>query len=394
MSSANVASTVLRSRKAGAKVFSEELFFDLVYVFAVTQLSHYLLDHLTLLGALHTLVLWFAVWLGWQYTSWVTNWFDPTALRIRLLLFAIMLAALVMGAALPRAFGDRALIFAGCFALIQVGRGVWVSLLLGRGHALAPNFHRMLAWNCIAAVFWIAGAFADDWLRLALWVCAVGCEYFSPMNGFAFPGLGRSKTSDWTIDGAHLAERCQLFVIVALGESILASGVALAHHAEWHAVDIYAFLVGFIGSLALWWLYFDTSSDAAAHVIEHSDDPGRIGAKFHYTHVILLAGIIVSAVADELIIGEGSHHAELKYVGVLVGGAAIYLLGNALFKRAVFGFMPQSHLIGLAVLALLGVIGNLFSVLVLGSLVTVVLIAVAALESVLRRRDAAVRVGG
>ena len=377
---------VLRPSDTGAKVLSEELFFDLVYVFAVTQLSHYLLGHLSLLGALHTLVLWFAVWLGWQYTAWITNWFNPAALPIRLLLFAIMLVALVMGAVLPQAFGDSSLIFAGCFALIQVGRTIWVSVLLGRGHVLAPNFHRMLAWNCVAATLWIVGAFAGEGLRLALWFAAVLCEYLSPMNGFAFPGLGRSKTSDWTIDGAHLAERCQLFVIVALGESILASGVALAHHTEWHAVDLYAFLVGFTGSLALWWLYFDTSSDAAAHVIEHSDDPGRIGAKFHYTHVILIAGIIVSAVADELVIGEGGHHAELKTIGVLVGGAAIYLLGNALFKRVVFGFVPQSHLIGLAALAALALVGSLTSVLVLGSLVTAVLIGVAAMESAWRRR--------
>ncbi len=89
-------------------------------------------------------------------------------MRIRLLLFAIMLVALIMSTALPRVFGDRALIFAGCFALIQVGRGVWVSLLLRRRHALSLNFHRMLAWKCIAAVFWIAGAFADDGLGLAL----------------------------------------------------------------------------------------------------------------------------------------------------------------------------------------------------------------------------------
>jgi low temperature requirement protein LtrA len=137
-------------------------------------------------------------------------------------------------------------------------------------------------------------------VRLALWFGGVLCEYIAPMIGLRFPGLGRSLTSDWTIDGGHLAERCQLFVIVALGESVLATGIAFGHHAEWHAVDLFALLVGFAGSLAMWWMYFDTSAKEATHVIEHAADPGGIGAKFHYTHVILVAGIIVCAVADEL----------------------------------------------------------------------------------------------
>ncbi|HET7835974.1 MAG TPA: low temperature requirement protein A, partial [Variovorax sp.] len=113
----------LRTRDGSeAKVRYEELFFDLVYVFAVTQLSHYLLGHLTPLGALETLLLWFAVWLGWQYTCWVTNWFDPRSAPIRLMLFGVMLAGLVMSAAIPGAFAERAQVFAAAFVAIQVGR--------------------------------------------------------------------------------------------------------------------------------------------------------------------------------------------------------------------------------------------------------------------------------
>jgi len=376
----------MRSRDAAARVSNEELFFDLVYVYAVTQLSHYLLEHLTPMGALQTLVMWFAVWLGWQYTAWTTNWFDPGTLRIRGVLFAVMLIALVMASALPQAFESRGMVFASCFAAIQVGRTLCMLAAAGPNNALTPNFRRLLAWNCVAAVFWIGGAFADGEARLGLWFLGVLCEYIAPMFGLAFPGLGRSSTAEWTIDGGHLAERCQLFVIVALGESILANGVGLGHHAEWHANDLLAFLVGFAGSLAMWWMYFDTSSKDAAHVIEHSDDPGRIGANFHYTHVILVAGIIVCAVADELVVGEGAHPAEWKYLGALLGGPAIYLFGNALFKRVVYGFIPQSHIGGLVLLALLAGFGSQLSVLWVGSLTTLVMIAVAAFEAVVRRR--------
>lgn len=378
--------TTLRSREQAARVSNEELFFDLVYAFSVTQLSHYLLDHLTLLGAVQTGVMWFAVWLGWQYTAWTTNWFDPGSLRIRGVLFAIMLLAMVMASALPDAFGERGLVFGVCFAAIQFGRSVCMRVAVSRDDPLAPNFRRLVAWSGVAAVFWIAGGFAQGPLRLALWAAGVLCEYVAPMIGLRFPGLGRSSTSEWTVDGGHLAERCQLFVIVALGESVLATGIAFGHHAEWHGTDLFALLVGFAGSLAMWWMYFDTSAKEATHVIEHSSDPGAIGAKFHYTHVILIAGIIVSAVADELVINEGSHHTAWKYWGPLILGPALYLFGNALFKRVVRGFLPQSHLYGLGLLAVLGVFAPHLSVMVVGTLTTVVMIAVAALEAVVRRR--------
>jgi low temperature requirement protein LtrA len=376
----------LRSRDSAARVSNEELFFDLVYAFAVTQLSHYLLGHLSLLGALQTLVLWFAVWLGWQYTAWTTNWFEPGALAVRAMLFTIMGVAMVMAAALPQAFEGRGLVFAASFALMQVGRSLFMLLTAGAGSPLTPNFRRILAWSCVAAAFWIAGGLSHGPLRLGLWVVGVLCEYVSPMFGLAFPGLGRSRTSDWTIDGGHLAERCQLFVIVALGESILSSGAALAQHEAWHVAQLAAFLVSFVGSMAMWWMYFDTSSKQAAHVIEHAEDPGRIGANFHYTHVILVAGIIVCAVADELVIGHGEHHAEWAQVGALLGGPAIYLFGNALFKRVVFGFLPQSHLGGLALLAALACFATQLSVFALGALTTLVMVAVAAFEAVVRRR--------
>ena len=104
---------VLRARDGHeARVTNAELFFDLIYAFAVTQLSHHLLHDLTLLGAVQTLILWFAVWLGWQYTVWVTNWFDPDSMPIRIMLLAVMMIGLLMSSVLPDAFGERGLIFA------------------------------------------------------------------------------------------------------------------------------------------------------------------------------------------------------------------------------------------------------------------------------------------
>jgi low temperature requirement protein LtrA len=325
--------------------------------------------------------------LGWQYTCWVTNWFDPDALPVRLLLFAIMLLALLMAAAIPQAFGERGLLFAACYASIQVGRSLCAVLLLGSSHALTPNFRRILGWTSIAAVFWIAGGLASEHARLALWTVAVACEYGSPMIGFRLPWLGRSTTRDWAINGAHLAERCQLFVIVALGESILVTGATISASAHWEAPTAIAFLVAFAGALAMWWIYFNMGSRDGAHLIEHSDDPGRIGAYFHYVHVVLLAGVIVTAVGNDLFIAHPDGHIEAKYVAVLIGGPALYLIGNGLYKRAIYGRFPLSHVIGLALLALTVPFAWLTDLLMVGALDTLILIATAAWETVSRRRS-------
>ena len=370
------APTVLRQRDGHhARVTFEELFFDLVYVFAVTQISHELLHNLTLTGLIETLVLWFAVWLGWQYTCWMTNWFDPETPRIRGLLFACMLLALIMASSIPQAFGARGLIFAVALACMQVGRAASVLLMLPRGHALKPNYQRMLGWLLISAIFWIAGGLAEHEWRITFWIIAALCEYLSPMFGFALPGLGRSRTQEWTIEGGHLAERCQLFVIVALGETLLASGAMFAE-AEWNASVISALAATFLGTLALWWLYFGTTNKDATEKISHSDDPGRIGAYFHYIHVILVAGIIGSAVANDLILSHPHESASIKYLAVLIGGPAVYLLGSAIYKKVVYGHIAASHVLGaVALFALLPLSGHA-DLLTLGWLTTVVLLAV------------------
>ena len=128
------------------RVTPTELFFDLVYVFAVTQISHTLVEYLTLHGAVQALMLLLAVWWAWVYTAWFTNWFDPDQPTVRLVLLGLMLASLIVSASLPEAFGERGLLFAGAFVAMQVGRTAFAVVALGRDHPLCPNFLRILAW--------------------------------------------------------------------------------------------------------------------------------------------------------------------------------------------------------------------------------------------------------
>src|SRR6266852_2668028 len=196
---------LLRDRSGLQRVTNIELFFDLVYVFAVTQLSHYLLGHATVPGALQAGLLLVMIWLVWAYTTWVTNWLDPQQMAVRLLLVVLMLISLAMSASLPRAFEDLGLWVGGGYAVQQIGRSVFMVIAL-RGHALQANFERILAWCVVSGALAVGGGFAHGSPRDLLWLLAVGVDLVGGAVGFATPGLGRSRTSDWTIEGGHIAE--------------------------------------------------------------------------------------------------------------------------------------------------------------------------------------------
>lgn len=338
-----------------ARVTYTELFFDLVFVFAVTQLSHGLLAHLTLLGAIETGLLMMAVWWVWIYTSWITNWLDPDQRPVRLMLFVLMAAGLVLSSSIPKAFGARGLEFAATFVFMQVGRCLFM-LWAARHHDRVNyrNFQRVTVWLSVSGVFWLAGGFSDGGQRIALWALAIAIEYVSPAVGMWVPGLGGSKPQDWKIDGPHLAERCAGFVIIALGESLLVTGATFAEM-EWDRFALAAFAAGFGGSVAMWAVYFNVGAERASHHIAQSENPGRLGRSgYTYLHILIVAGIIVSAGADELALTHPHGKANLKTTLVIVGGPALYLLGTALFKKLTAPRFPLSHLVGLGLLLALG----------------------------------------
>lgn len=383
----------LRERDgAHAAVTYVELFFDLIYAFAVTQLSHRLVHDLSIVGAVQTLVLWFAVWLGWQYTCWVTNWFDPDRIPVRLLLFVAMLVGMVMAASLPLAFGTRGLMFAASYVVLQLGRSLVVLVFLGSRHTLTANFRRIAGWLAISGCLWIAGGFADGYARLVWWSAAVLCEYLSPMFGFALPLLGRSTGADWrTAAGGHIAERCQGFVILALGESVVVTGGTFSDIAQWSIPAAIAFAVCFAGSIAMWWVYFDTSSRAGSRAIEEASEPGLMAAAFHYVHAVLIAGMIAAAAGDDLVILHPATRVGMTEASLLIGGPALYVVGNGLYKRVVYGGFPLSHWIGLALFALAAPLALHTDLLMAGTLTTGVMIVVAIWESVSRRSGAEAR---
>jgi low temperature requirement protein LtrA len=382
--SAAMQRNLLRSRDAHSeeRVGSIELFFDLVFVFAVTQISHAIILHPDPLGFLEAGFLFLAIWWVWVDTAWVTNWLDVRHLPVRLLLFALMGAALVMTISLPDAFGARALPFALAYVGIQIGRHLFMLAAL-RGHATENyrNFLRILAWTLVEAPFWIAGALSPETpVRLALWSAGLAIVSTGPIAAFWVPFMGRSDTRTWDVEGHHFSERCGLFIIIALGESILVAGASFGQ-SHWDGASIRAFAAAFIGTIAMWWLYFDIGAERAARQLAKDADPGRI-ARLGYTyfHIPIVAGIILTAASDEMALAHPLGRAGPAAVAALLGGPALYLFGNLIFKRTSARYFPLSHLVGLGLLAALLPFAGRCSPLLLSIVAAGVLVLVAVWE--------------
>jgi low temperature requirement protein LtrA len=366
-----------------SRVTYVELFFDLVFVFAVTQISHTLLAHFTPLGALQVTVLFLAVWWVWVFTSWITNWLNPEKTPVRLLLFAMMLGGLVLSTSIPAAFEARGLWFAIAYAAMQVGKTIflWLSTPPSRPRT-RMNAIRIAAWLSMSAIFWIAGGVTEGQSRLMLWAIALVIEYISPAARFWIPRYGASSVADWMIEGGHMAERCALFIIIALGESVVVTGATFAELA-WSAESLAAFVTVLAGSIAMWWIYFHIGAEAGSEQISRSSEPGRLARlAYTYLHMPIIAGIIVSAVADELVLKHPGGHSDPKTVISAIGGPLLFLFGTILFKHSFRGFLQLSHGAGIVALCVLAWFASELSPLMLSILTTAIMIVVAVWESI------------
>jgi low temperature requirement protein LtrA len=365
-----------------SRVTSAELFFDLVFVFAVTQVSHTLLHHFTPIGAIQTTILFLAVWWVWVFTAWVTNWLDPEQTPVRLLLFLLMLAGLVLSTAIPEAFESRGLWFAGAYVAMQIGRSAFlVAVTPSERTGEHRNAIRILAWLCASAIFWICGGFAEGEARLWFWAAALVVEYLSPVMRFWTPGLGPSSIEDWYVEGGHMAERCAGFILIALGEAIVVNGATFSE-LTWTFETIAAFVSAFAASIAMWWIYFHRGAEAGSELISKSAESGRLArSAYTYLHMPIVAGIILAAVADEIVLKHPSGHVDLKTALTAIGGPLLFLVGTILFKHNIRGFLQLSHGVGIIALAALSWFARELSPLILSALTTLIMIVVAAWES-------------
>lgn len=364
-----------------------ELFFDLVFVFAMIQLSHTLAGHFSLSGLLEAALVALALWWVWIHTAWVTNWLDTSRMPVRIMLFAMMFAALLMASAIPEAFEHKGLLFAVAYVAMQVGRSLFAVYAF---RTVLPNvrdtFKRITCWFALSGVFWIAGGFAGHEWRLIFWAVALVLEYTAPEISFRVPGLGRASPKDWNVSGVHMAERCGLFVMICLGEAILSTGRNFSE-LPFTALPVVVFTGAFASTVAMWWIYFHFGHERAAHEIETSAKPGEVALRvFTYAHLPVMAGIVMSAVAEEFMLSDPLEQGNLQHAAAIIGGPFIFLCGNLWVKAATTRSIPWSHVGGLVVLLGLFLLSAHVQTYVLGLAALIVLICVAAIEYLLIER--------
>jgi len=270
--------------------------------------------------------------------------------------------------------------------LILTSAAGFALVAVGRDHPLGAVFERVLVWDFVTALLLLAGGLVEGDARFVIWLGAMGLAYSVMWLGFPLPRLGHSHTTDYTITGEHIAERCLLFVTIALGESIVITGSNfgdLPSSAERWA----AFVVAFVGSVAIWWIYFDRGAEAGREVISTASDPGRVGLiAYTYCHIPIVAGIIVAAAGDEVAIAHPGGEVTTGEAALILGGPALYLLGHSLFKLTLWGHISPSRLAGLCALGALVPLALISSALLLIAAATLVLVGVVAFDLVIERR--------
>ncbi|WP_127791835.1 low temperature requirement protein A [Agromyces sp. LHK192] len=390
---------VLRDRSgtgsgAGSdRVTYVELFFDLVFVFAFTQLGSYLYEHQTPTGALEGAIMVCALWWTWVSTTWVTNWLDPVRLPVRIAVITLALVAFVMSVSIGQAFGDRAYGFAVAYVVLQLARTgfiVWATVRHDR--RAAHDFTSVFAWTALACALWVGGALLPQPLQLPVWILALGVELLGTVVGYPLPGRRRVEIAAWDLSGPHIAERTSLFVLIALGEGLLVTGFEVAAK-ETSVEVVVAFVTAFVAAAACWWIYFDHGERVGAEAIEASETPGRLArTAYTWVHLLVIAGIVLLGVGDKEVLGH-PHEQSVAAVVTVLGGPVLFLVGTALFRRVIDRRWPPAHLWGLAGLAVVLAVTPWLDAIATAVASVAVLVATAVGETIVRWRQGR-RAGG
>ncbi|MFC5925925.1 low temperature requirement protein A [Micromonospora vulcania] len=343
---------VLRGKDVPLSASFLELFFDLAFVLALSQLARHLLADLTLIGALRTALLLTGTWWIWVTTTWLTDWYDPETSAIRGLLIVATLGSLLAGVAIPQALDGRGVLFASAYVSVHIARGAVTAYTL-RGHPLQSRALRVLAWYSVSAAPWMAGAFLPGW-RVPLWVLAIAIDLAGPRLGWPTPRLGRAQRQELHLAGEHFAERYQQIMIIVLGELVLVAGLTYSD-SRLGLAETGAFLLVFITAVMIGLLYVRPAGQRLGPAIERAD-PARLGVLTGYLHLVMIAGIVVTAVGAELSIAHPTVTGDTTAALVIQGGPILFLLGRILFSVAIHRRLSWARVAGLFVLGVAAIV--------------------------------------
>jgi low temperature requirement protein LtrA len=333
----------------GERVTPLELFFDLVFVLAITQCTALMSHHPTWSGIAQGLLVLGMLWWAWTGYSWLTSVIDPEEGAVRLVMFAAIAALLLVSLCVPEAFGNLALAFALIYGVLRSAHIALFMLASPEDDALRHSVLGLAASTLVAVALLATASLFDGLAQGALWALALLLD----MGGPYFFG-----SEGWKLVPSHFAERHGLIIIIALGESIVAIGVGASHELDL-AIGTAAVL-GVALTAAMWWVYFDVVAIVAGKRLVEAEQ-GKVQNEmardsYSYLHLPMVAGIVLVALGLKTTIGHGGEHLHTVPAFALLGGLAIYLFGHVAFRyRHVQTINRQRLLLGIVLLILVPV---------------------------------------
>jgi low temperature requirement protein LtrA len=357
---------------------SVELFWDLVFAFAVTQVTTLLSGHLNWSGFGHAMLILALVWWAWSAFVWAANAQEDDSATLRLTLLIASAFIFISGLSIPRAFGSESLLFALTYAVVRLLHLALYADASRRGNAKWSAIAGFAVTVAIGMALLVIGAVLHGSARIALWAVAVAIDYAGP----AWLTRNRLRSLQ-RVAVAHFAERYSLFVIICLGESIVAIGVgaATAHHGQLGAQLVAIVALGLLITAAMWWTYFDRFASFAEQGLRTHRDPVIAAADgYSYLHLVIVAGIITFAAAVRLLVRVLGVVPTESVRLALCGGVALYLIGHVAFALRLTRTLAHEKLVIAGGLLILFAAGGGLSAVALIAVLTILLVVLCALE--------------
>ncbi|HEX5595217.1 MAG TPA: low temperature requirement protein A [Micromonosporaceae bacterium] len=345
--------------KATGRATFLELFFDLVFAYALARISARAVEDFALVSGVgggwsavtasgKLLLLFYALWGIWQSIAWTTSRYDPHHDWLQLIVIVALVASMVMGVAIPQAFLETGLAFATAYVIAQLSRPVILLLALGP-HPYRRLYVRMTIIFSATGAVWITGALLPTNPRVVLWASAITVEYFVTRFGWPVPWLGRSNIALRDIAGEHLAERYQQFFLVALGQTIAVAGFAY-NTGPYRFGQTAAFALALATSILLWRIYVQRAGQLLGEAVAKARHPATIGWSVADTHLVIVVGLTATAIGYELTIKYPLSPPQIPWIAMIIGGPVLFLAGRARFEYEVFSRVSPSRWIAALVL--------------------------------------------
>ncbi len=349
---------ILRGEEDARQASFLELFFDLVLVFAligvVSRLVPELLaEEVDWRSVVFTGILALPLLYLWATTAYITSRFDCRSRWIQLLVLVSAFGLLIMATALPRASHARGATFAVVYVLLHVGRPLLLRPLLRGYGEIQALYTRMAIWFSVSGVIWLAGAVMHGNARGVLWLIAITVDLVAGRRNWPIPGMRRPSINPWgMVSSRHLPERHEQLLLIALGETVVSSGLVYSHHPA-TLLATTALAISFLSAVLMWKIYYYRSGELLADAVAMSSDRAAAGRMAGAAHLLMVFGIIAAAAGSEVVLSRANGRSHPAWLAVILGGPALFLIGRIRLEQVVFNRIAIRRLVGIAALILL-----------------------------------------